>query len=193
MVKCNSSLQRTCFHCTRVQWRWALHHSSQSLALCIGILGLCVAARAWKPIVMKLPMNSFCANFASRGSLGLGSEFQTASGSNRGQTIFTRCALQHPLCVLPLHGWAIVDPRSFHFTITALTVNQDSSSRAGIWQVASYDSDILKVTELFSKAILLPMFVYGDCMAVYSIIYTCQQRVAEIVESTHLKGCPYIL
>jgi hypothetical protein len=26
MVKCDSSLQRTCFHCCRVQWRQALHH-----------------------------------------------------------------------------------------------------------------------------------------------------------------------
>ena len=33
-------------------------------------------------------------------------------------------------------------------------------------KVASYDGATLKVTELFSKAILLPMFVYGDYMAV---------------------------
>ena len=33
------------------------------------------------------------------------------------------------------------------------------------------------VTELFRKATQLPTFVYGDCMAVCSILYTCQQRV----------------
>ena len=43
--------------------------------------------------------------------------------------------------------------------------------------MASYDGATLKVTELFSKAILLLMFVYGDCMAVCSILYTYQQQV----------------
>ena len=57
--------------------------------------------------------------------------------------------------------------------------------------MASYDGATLKVTELFGKAILLPLFVYGDCMAVCSVLYTCQQRVAETDESTHLKGCPH--
>ena len=32
------------------------------------------------------------------------------------------------------------------------------------YSVASYYGATLKVTELFSKAILMPMFVYGDCM-----------------------------
>ena len=44
-------------------------------------------------------------------------------------------------------------------------------------KVASYDGATLKVTELFSKDILLPMLVYGDCMAVCSISYTCQKGV----------------
>ena len=44
-------------------------------------------------------------------------------------------------------------------------------------KVSSDDGATLKVTELFSKAILLPMFVYGDCMAVWLILYTCQQWV----------------
>jgi hypothetical protein len=44
-------------------------------------------------------------------------------------------------------------------------------------KVASYDSATLKVTELFGKAILLPMFVYRDCMAVCLILYTGQQQV----------------
>jgi hypothetical protein len=40
-------------------WTWKLH---------MVILGMCVAARPWKPI-MKLQTNSHCANVASRGSL----------------------------------------------------------------------------------------------------------------------------
>ena len=38
------------------------------------------------------------------------------------------------LCGLPLHGWAAVAPRCFHFTITTLTVDRDSSSRVEIWR-----------------------------------------------------------
>jgi hypothetical protein len=57
-----------------------------------------------------------------------------------------------------------------------------------VGKVASYDGAMLKVTELFSKAVLLPMFVYGDCMAVCTILfflYTCQQCVW--LKSTNLK------
>ena len=50
----------------------------------------------------------------------------------------------------------------------------------------------LKVTELFSKAILLPMFVYGDCMSVCSIfIHLSATGVAETAESSNLKGFPH--
>ena len=38
-------------------------------------------------------------------------------------------------CVWPTtSGWAVVAPKCFHFTITALTVDRDSSSRAEILQ-----------------------------------------------------------
>ena len=71
----------------------------------------------------------------------------------------------------------------FHFTITALTV--DRAALAGqkfdeltCWKGGIiYNGATLKVTELFSKAILLPMLVYGDYMAVCSMLYTCQQWV----------------
>ena len=38
------------------------------------------------------------------------------------------------LCGLPLRGWAVVAPRRFHFTITALPVDRGSSSKAEVWQ-----------------------------------------------------------
>ena len=50
MVKRDSSLQRTRFHCSRVQWRQSLYHSNRRLALLMVILGLCAAARPWKTI-----------------------------------------------------------------------------------------------------------------------------------------------
>ena len=53
-----------------------------------------------------------------------------------------------------------------------------------------YDGATLKVTVLFSKVILLSMFVYGDCIAVCSI-HLLATGVAELAGSTHLKGCPH--
>jgi hypothetical protein len=59
-----------------------------------------------------------------------------------------------------------------------------------VGKVPSYDGATLNVTELFSKAILLPMFVYGDCMAVCWIIHLSAVGVAEITKSTNLKVRP---
>jgi hypothetical protein len=54
-----------------------------------------------------------------------------------------------------------------------------------VGKVASNDGATLKVTELFSKAILLPMFVYGVCIAVMlDFIHLSEMGVAEIAEST---------
>jgi hypothetical protein len=71
-------------------------------------VGLVRGFLAMETHFMKLPMNSYCAEVASRGSLELGSEC-----CNRGQMI------------LELNHLAIVAPRRFHFTITALTVNRE--------------------------------------------------------------------
>ena len=60
--------------------------------------------------------------------------------------------------------------------------------------MASYDAATLKVTELFSKAILLPMFVYGDRMDVcWDFIHLSATGEAEIAESSHLKSGIHIL
>jgi hypothetical protein len=84
--------------------------------------------------------------------------------------ISTRRSHSVSLCGLPLCGWAVVAPRHFHFTITALAVDRAAQAGQGgiLWQCH---------TELFSRAILLSMFVYGDFTAVCSILYTWQQRV----------------
>jgi hypothetical protein len=73
---------------------------------------------------------SSCADVASRDSLEFSSEC-----CNSGQMIFTQYTLQHLVvlfCCLPLRSWAVVAPRRFHFTITALTVDLSNSSRAEI-------------------------------------------------------------
>ena len=165
------------------------------LGIAHGDIKLVCGCLAMETHFMKLQMNSSSANVASRGCLELCSE-----GCNWGQTIFTCFSAQRSrsvsLCGLPLRGWAVVARRRFHFTITALTVDRGSSSRANImnWfvgNVASYDGATLKVIELFCKAILLPVFVYGDCMHGCVLNFIHHSAMAEIAESTHLKGCTH--
>jgi hypothetical protein len=121
MLKRDSSLQNSLFNYSRVQWLWALHQSSQHLALRMVILGLSASALPWKPISWSSQRSVSCV--ASRGSLELGSE---CCNWGRSRSV--------SLCGLPLFGWAVVNPRRFYFTITALTVNRGSSSRANIWR-----------------------------------------------------------
>ena len=105
------------------------------LGIAHGDLRLVCSCSAMETHFMKLPTNSSCADVASRGSLELNSEC-----CNQGQTIVTCYTLQHlpiPFCELV---WPTTSrqsrftPRSFHFTITTLTVDWGSSSRAEILQ-----------------------------------------------------------
>ena len=59
-----------------------------------------------------------------------------------------------------------------------------------VGKVASCDGATLKATELFGMAIPLPIFVFGDCMAVcWILIHLSATGVAEMAESTNSKGC----
>ena len=59
-------------------------------------------------------------------------------------------------------------------------------------KVASYDGATLKVTELFSKAILLTMFCLWRLHGcVLDFIHLSATGVAEIAKSTNLKGCSH--
>jgi hypothetical protein len=82
-------------------------------------------------------------------------------------------------------------------TITALTVDQGNWQGRNLtnWLVGKVSSyATLKVTELFSKAIRLTMFGYGDCLAVCSLfIHLSKMGMAEVAEFTNLKGCPHTL
>ena len=133
---------------------------------------------AMKTHFMKLPTNSSSADVASRGSLELGSEC-----CNWGQMIFTCFSAQLSrsvrLCGLPPRGWAVVAPRRFHFTIT--TLDQGSSSRAEMGRTDLLERwhpmTVPRWKSLSSsvRPIYCQCFVYGDCMAVGLILYTCQQ------------------
>jgi hypothetical protein len=79
---------------------------------------------------MKIPTNSSCAVVASKVSLEM-----SVSTEDMIFTCFsTRLSHSVSLCGLPLCGWVVVASRRFHFTISALTVDRSSSSRAKIWQ-----------------------------------------------------------
>ena len=73
-MKDDSSLQRMRFHLSRVQWRRALHHSSQRLALRMDFRLVC-GCSGMETYFMKLPTNSSVSvDIASRGCLEISSE-----------------------------------------------------------------------------------------------------------------------
>jgi hypothetical protein len=163
------------FHCSRIQWRRALHHSSQRMALCMVILGLCAAAQPWKHISWSSPRTVIVQTLLPEAVWN--SVVSVAS-----------YALQHsagPFCELVCPTTLQLSSCCF-FHFTALTVDRGSSHRAEIWW-----TDLLerwrpmtlphwKSLSSSVWAILLPMVVYGDCMAVCLILYTCQQRVENL-------------
>jgi hypothetical protein len=114
------------FHCTKVQRRRVLHHSSRHLALRMVSLGLCVAARPWKPIWWSSRRTVFELMFLPEAVWNL-----VVSVATEDRQSLQSCSVC--LCDLPLRGWAIVAHRRFHFTMTALTVDRCGSSRAEIW------------------------------------------------------------
>ena len=123
------------FHCSRFQWRWALHHSSRRLALRMVILGLYAVARPWKTISWSSRRTVLVLTFLPEAVWNSVVSVATENRPFLRVTCFSTWQSHSvSLCGLPLCGWAVVTPRRFHFTITALTVNRGSSSRAEIWQ-----------------------------------------------------------
>ena len=125
-----------------------------------------------------------CADVASRGSLELNSEC-----CNRGQNIVTHFSTWQSrsvsLCGIPLRGWAVIAHKCFHYTITAHTVDRGSSSREDILRTDLLEGRHLMMVPRWKSlsSSVRPFFcqfcqfVCGDCMAVCSILYTCQQWV----------------
>ena len=172
----------------------ALHHSSWHLALRVVILGLCASALPWKPIswsswrtvlvLMWLPEAVW--NYV----------VSVATKDRRFLRASTRRSHSVRLCGLPLRGWAVA-PRHFHFTITALTVDWGSSSRA-----ESLRTDLLEkwhpmtVPRWKSRSASVRPF-YCQCFSIKNawlcacFIHLSAACVAEIAKSTHLKGCPH--
>ena len=102
-----------------------------TLGIVHGDLRLVCGCSAMAINFMKLQTNSYCADIASRVLLVI------AATEDRPFLCVTRLSNRRSrsvsLCGLPLHGWAVVAPIRFHFTITELSVDWGSSSRAEIW------------------------------------------------------------
>jgi hypothetical protein len=128
----NSSLQRTRLHCSRVQWRRALHHSSWRMALHMLIIRLCVAAQSWKPIPWLSQQTVILLTLLPKAvwnsvvSLATNNRWSLHTTRFSGPVLWA-CVAYHftaePLLLLDVST----------FTITALTVDRGSCSRADIW------------------------------------------------------------
>jgi hypothetical protein len=101
------------------------------------------------------------------------------------------------LCGLPLSVWAVVAPRYFHFTITALTVDRGISSRAEIWRtdflerwhpmtVPRWKPLSSSVWPFYCQC--LSMEIALQCAGFYTPV---SNGVVEISKSTNLKWCPH--
>ena len=194
MVKCDSSLQRMCFQCSRVQWWWALHPSSQRLALHMVILGLCEAAGPCKPISLSSRRTVIVLSLLPE---AVWNSVVSVATENRRFLCTTRFGTQWScsvsLCGLQLHGWAVVAPRHFHFTITALIVDRGSSSRAEIFRtdlLERWHPMTVPHWKSLSSSVRL-FYCQCPCMdgCVLDLIHLSATGVAEIVKSTNFKGC----
>ena len=120
------------FHCSRVQWQRALHHSNRRLALCLVMLGLCAAAQTWKLISWSSRWTVIVPTLLPEavGNLSVATEDRWFLCAMR---LSTQQSRPVSFCGRPFRGWAVVAPRRIHFTITALTVDR-GSSRAEVWR-----------------------------------------------------------
>ena len=174
MVKRDLSLQWTRFHCSRVQWWRALHHSSRCLALRMVLLGLCTAARPSTPISWRSRRTVLVLTLLSE---AVWNSVVSVATEDRWFLHITRFSTQVLWACLPLCGWAIVAPRRFHFTITALTVDRSSSSRAEMWRIDMLERGHPMTVPRWKS--LSPQFIHLSATG-----------VAEITESTNVK-CPH--
>jgi hypothetical protein len=143
-------------HLGRVQWRRDLHHSNRRFALCTVIFDLLAAAQPWKSI-----------SVSSRRTVIVLMLLPEVVW-NWGQTIFTCYVLQHSAVPFYELVWPTTSRLSRCCSWTFPLHNNSTSSWPGqlkqgrnlinwlVGKVAFYDGATLKVTELFSKAILPP-------------------------------------
>jgi hypothetical protein len=129
------------FPLLRFQWQRALHHSSRCMAMSMVILGLGEAALPWKPISWSYRWTVIVLTFLHE---AVWNSVVSVAKEDRWFLCATCFSIRQShsvsMCGQPLCSWAVVDPRSFHFTITVLTVDRGSSSRAEILRTELLES-----------------------------------------------------
>jgi hypothetical protein len=129
------------------------------------------------------PANAWHCAWLSQACMRLGSECCNFS---------TRRSCSVSLCGLPLCRWAVVAPRRFHFTITALTVDWAALAGQKLNKPTGWKGDILwlcHVESHFTSTANVCLWKLHIC--VHDSITPSATGEAEIAESTHLKGCPH--
>ena len=162
------------------------------------ILGLCAAARPWKPFSCSSCLTVIVLKLLAEAVWNLLVSVATEDRWFLHATCFrTRRSRSVSLCGLSFRGWDVVVPRCFHFTITALTVDRGSSIRAEIWwtdllerwhpmTVPHWKSLSSSVGPFYSQYLSMEIAWLGARF--YTPVKTC---LAGIAKSTHLKGCSH--
>jgi hypothetical protein len=163
------------------------------LALHMVMLGLCVAARAWKPRQTFLVLTSLPEAVWN----SVGSVATEDSRFLRPTHFSTRQFRSVSLCGLPLCSWDVVAPRHLDFTITALTVDRPALARQKFDELTCWKGGILWRCHVESHWALQYGPFYCQCLSL-EIALLCTQfytpvsnGVAEIAKSTNLKRCPH--
>jgi hypothetical protein len=142
-----------------VQWWRALYQTSRCLALRMVILGLCAAARLWKPIsgssrgtalvLMLLPEEVWnsVVSIATKDRWFL-----------RATCFSTWRSSSVSFCGLPLHGLAAAAPRRFHFTITAPTVARATQAGQKFDELNCWKGGILVWCHVESHSSVRPFY-----------------------------------
>jgi hypothetical protein len=130
---CDSSPQITRFQLSTVPWRCSLHHFMRRLASAGEMFGLWAAACPWNSI----PLNSRHTVMVLAGQfIALRNSVVIVSFDVRlvSRTTFfsARRLLSVIKCGLPGHGFLVVMPSHFHFTITSPTVDLGNLRRVAM-------------------------------------------------------------
>ena len=153
MEKRDSSLQRTRLHCSRVQWRRALHHCIRRFALHLVHVWFGCSCSATETHSMKLSTRCSWANLKATWSLEVCSLWLY-----RKLATSTHYAPQDPsprsviIRGLPLCGWVAVIPNRFHFVIIPLTVDCGIFNSKEISRQVEF-TELLRATHFFHKCL----------------------------------------
>ena len=122
MEKRDLSLQRTRLHCSRVQWRCALHHCIRRFALHLLMYGLDAAARPWKPIPWS-SLRTVLELIWRPHEVWRSVVIDSAESWRPLHTMSLGIHWPSSVILCGLHGWVAVIPNHFHFVIMPLTVD----------------------------------------------------------------------